>query len=89
MKKISKTKIAKNLGISRPTLDKKIKRGEKIDLPELDCESQRLCIKISVRNKHISPYDLENLLEDLQDFGFLNEDGIRFRSQYWQMFIKE
>lgn len=89
MKKISKTQIAKNLGISRPTLYKKIKNGEKINLPNLDIESHKLCIFFSARNSHISPYDLENILETLQDFGFLNEDGVRFRSNYWELFIKE
>lgn len=86
--KITKKEIAKQLGISRPTLDKKLKNGEKINLPILDIESQKLCIHFSARNSHISPEELDNILEDLQDYGFLNDDGIRFKSFYWQLFIK-
>jgi predicted DNA-binding protein YlxM (UPF0122 family) len=89
MKKISKSEIAKQLNISRPTLYKKLKNGEKIELPELDTEAQKLCIHFSARNSHISPIDLENILEDLQDYGLLNNEGIAFRSKYWQLFIKE
>lgn len=86
--KITKSEIAKQLGISRPTLDKRLKNGEKINLPSLDIESQKLCIHFSARNSHISPEELDNILEDLQDYGFLNDDGIRFKSFYWQLFIK-
>lgn len=89
MSKISKTKLAKNLGISRTTLYKRIKNGGKIDSPELDIEVQKLCIQFSARNSHISPKELENILEDLQDFGLLNDDGIRFRSNYWKFFVQE
>jgi len=89
MKKLSKTEVAKQLGISRPTLYKRMKNGEKINLPTLDIESQKLCIHLSASNSHISPEDIENILENLQDYGFLNADGIRFRSNYWSLFIKD
>ena len=89
MPKITKTEIAKQLNISRPTLYKKIKNGEAIDLPSLDIEAQKLCIHFSANYNHISPYDLENILESLQDLGFLNEAGVRFRSNYWTLFIKD
>ena len=88
MKRISKTQIAKQLGISRPTLYKKIKNGEKVTLPSLDIESQKLCIHFSANHSHISPEDLENILETLADYKFLNTDGIKFRSNYWKLFIK-
>lgn len=89
MKKLTKSQIAKNLGISRPTLDKKIKRGEEISLPILDAERMRMCIEFSATHKNITPQDLENVLEGLQDFGFLSKEGVRFRSNYWSLFIKE
>lgn len=89
MKKISKTQIAKNLGISRPTLYKKLKNGEKINNPSVEIEDLKLCIHFSASRSTISPKNLEEILETLQDYGFLNEDGIRFRSNYWGLFIKE
>lgn len=88
MKKMTKNEIAKQLGVTRQTVYKMIKEGKPITLPELDIESKKLCIHFSAKNNSISPIDLENILEDLQDFGFLNEKGIRFRSSYWQLFIK-
>ena len=89
MKKLSKAKKAKLLGISRPTLDKRLKSGEPIKIPALDLERQTLAVKFSARNSHISPNDLENILEDLHDFGFLNIDGMEFKAIYWQLFIQE
>lgn len=38
---------------------------------------------------HISPEDLENIMEYLKDMGYLSEKGIEFRSEFWQLFIKE
>ena len=88
-KKLSEDKIAKQLGISRTTLWKMRKDGKVIELPSVDLKSQVKCISFSARNNTCSPHDLENILEDLQDMGLLNEQGIQFRSQYWQLFIKE
>lgn len=88
-KKLSEDKIAKQLGISRTTLWKMRKDGKVIELPSVDLKSQVKCISFSARNNTSSPHDLENILEDLQDMGLLNEQGIQFRSQYWQLFIKE
>lgn len=89
MKKITKTKLAKNLGVSRPTLYKMLKNGENINSPQLTIQTQKQCIFFSARNSHIPPKDLENILEDLQDVGFLNDEGIRFHSIYWSLFVKE
>ena len=38
---------------------------------------------------HLSPQDLEEVMETLQDLGFLNEKGIEFRKKFWETFIKE
>ena len=38
---------------------------------------------------HISPQDLENILETLQDMGYLSETGMQFRHKFWKLFIKE
>lgn len=81
--------MAKNLGISRPTLYKKIKNGEKINSPVVDINDMKLCVVFSANHNSISPFELENILESLQDYGFLNQDGIRFKSNFWELFIKE
>lgn len=36
---------------------------------------------------HIAISDLEDILETLEDMGYLNEDGIKFRSKMWAKFI--
>ena len=38
---------------------------------------------------HISPLDLEEILEWLQDMHYLSDTGIEFRKAVWEMFIKE
>jgi len=38
---------------------------------------------------HISPMDLEDILESLADAGFLSPKGKAFRSRFWKLFIKE
>lgn len=89
MKKLSEEKIAKQLGISRTTLWKMRKDRKVIELPIVDMQSKIKCVEFSARNNIFSPHDLENLLEDLQDMGLLNEQGVQFRSQYWQLFIQK
>lgn len=89
MKKTSKTQMAKNLGISRPTLYKKLKNGDKINSPGVKINDMKLCVHFSAVHNSINPIELENILESLQNYGFLNQDGIRFRSNYWELFIKE
>jgi DNA-binding XRE family transcriptional regulator len=89
MKKISKTQMAKNLGISRPTLYQRMKDGVDISTPELDIQTQKLCLKFSAIHSTISPHELELILETLADFKLLNKDGIDFKSSYWELFIKD
>jgi hypothetical protein len=89
MRKISKTRIAKNLGISRPTLYQRIKSGADISTPELDIQTQKLCLKFSATHSTVSPMELELILETLADFKFLNKDGIDFKAKYWELFIKD
>ena len=38
---------------------------------------------------YISPQDLEEILEWLQDHGHLSEAGMTFRRRVWSLFIKE
>lgn len=38
---------------------------------------------------HLSPVDIEDLLEWLADREYLSENGKKFRSAFWKMFIKE
>jgi len=37
---------------------------------------------------HISPVDLDDILESLADKGYLSDKGIKFRDYFWKMFIK-
>lgn len=39
--------------------------------------------------EHIAPYDLELILESLQDKQFLSTKGINFRELFWQVFVKK
>jgi len=38
---------------------------------------------------HISPLDLEEILETLEDCGYLNKEGKEFRTELWKLFVKE
>ena len=42
-------------------------------------------------NKHdyISPRDLEEIMEDFEDMGYLSDKGKKFRMAFWKMFIKK
>jgi len=46
-------------------------------------------IPFANRNNHISPADLENIMEDLDDMGYLSEKGRVFKTAFWKLFIKE
>lgn len=37
----------------------------------------------------ITPYDLDNILEYLKDNLYLSEKGERFKTEFWEMFIKK
>jgi hypothetical protein len=37
----------------------------------------------------IAPVDFENLLESMQDCGYLTKEGIEFRKAMWKMFIRK
>ena len=41
------------------------------------------------RYNHISPLDLENIMEDFEDMGYLSEKGSAFREGFWAFFIKK
>jgi len=46
-------------------------------------------IPFANRFNNISPNDLENIMEDLGDMGYLSDKGARFRTAFWKLFIKE
>jgi hypothetical protein len=46
-------------------------------------------IPLANRYNNISPNDLENILETLQDMGYLSEEGMQFAHKFWKLFIKE
>lgn len=41
------------------------------------------------KHNHLSPLDIENLLEDLEDMGYLSDEGKNFRTSFWELFIKQ
>ncbi len=41
------------------------------------------------RFDHISPSDLDHILETLDDLNYLNSEGKDFRHKLWEMFIKK
>jgi hypothetical protein len=49
----------------------------------------RNVIPFSKLYNHISAIDLENILETLEDKGYLTESGIKFRDAFWRLFIRE
>lgn len=36
---------------------------------------------------HISPLDLDDIMESLKDSGFLSSEGIKFKSAFYKLFI--
>ena len=87
-KALNKTKLAKRLGISRQTLYNRAKQG--VSFPEeTNLAMEKLAVKLMARQNHISPTDVEEVLEFLSDYGFVNEEGRVFTSAFWELFIKE
>lgn len=41
------------------------------------------------RYHHMGEIDLECVLEDLDDMDYLSAKGKKFRTAFWEMFIKE
>ena len=41
------------------------------------------------RYNTLSPYNLENIMEDLGDMGYLSGKGKEFRYEFWKMFIED
>ena len=48
----------------------------------------KLSITFQNQFNHLSPKDLENIMETLKDLNFLNEKGIKFSKKFWEIFIK-
>jgi len=48
------------------------------------------CNVISFVNRYnyTSPRDLEEIMEDFEDMGYLSDKGKKFRMAFWEMFIK-
>lgn len=88
-KDISKSKLARKIGISRPTLDKLIANNDERVQMHFDIASQKLAIKLSARHIEVSPKNIESILEFLSDHRFLNKEGVNFAHNYWDLFIKE
>lgn len=50
---------------------------------------KRLVLPFQRSFNHISPSDLENIMEWLRDHDFLSDKGIKFRHYFWELFIKQ
>ena len=46
-------------------------------------------IELQNQFNYISPRDLEEIMEWLNDYEFLSEKGKEFRHKFWEIFIKE
>ena len=86
---MKKAKLARKLGISRPTLDKRLKEGNIKDIVDVDIETMKLCIKIQALHPSVNPQNMESILEFLSDMKFLSNEGRVFASQHWYLFIKQ
>ena len=86
-KALNKTKLAKRLGISRPTLYKRLQKGTVSE--ETDLAMEKLAVKLMSRQNHISPTDIDEVLEFLADYGHLTDEGRKFASSFWKLFIKD
>ena len=51
--------------------------------------NKRNVIPFSRDFNEISPYDLENILEWLEDKKYLSKEGQKFRDVFWGLFIKK
>lgn len=50
---------------------------------------QRDVIKFQNEYNHISPSDLDNIMESFNDLGYLSEEGVKFKSSFWELFIRK
>ena len=46
-------------------------------------------IEFQAIHNYVSPHDLEEILETLEDTKCLNKKGKEFRHRFWQLFIEE
>lgn len=89
---MNKTKTAKALGVSRPTLYKMIKSKDNKMLKllkEENHEMEKLAIKLQSEHPYVTPQDIEEILESLNDNKFFNENGRIFATTFWKIFIKQ
>jgi DNA-binding Xre family transcriptional regulator len=86
---MNKTKLAKTMGISRPTLNKRIKDG-KLGAVSLviDNETMQKSIKL-IALMDCKPSQIDSILEFLGDNKMLNDTGVKFATDFWKLFIKE
>jgi len=49
---------------------------------------KNLVIPFANEFSHIAPSDLDDIMDWLKDNEFLSEGGIKFKSQFWELFIK-
>ena len=52
-------------------------------------EDQQMATELLRIYKHISAEDFEEIMESLDDKGFLSKKGQEFRSIFWDYFIRE
>ena len=45
-------------------------------------------IPFANKNNHISPSDLDDIMEDLNDMGYLSDKGKEFETAFWKIFIQ-
>jgi DNA-binding XRE family transcriptional regulator len=85
--KTNLSKMAKTLGISRPTLYKKIEE-DGLEYWTLRAEETNILNFLGL-HKRLSPEELDSVLEWLYDNGCLSSRGVKFKRKFWEYLIKE
>lgn len=69
-------------------MKKATKKPKNTLTPEQRVEAKKV-IPFQNEFSFISPYDIENMLEKMDDMGYLSKKGKDFRSAFWFFFIKK
>lgn len=88
---MKKTQQAYALKVSRPTLDKMIKAqgAESIERQAKEALSISDIYSLIKTHNTISVFELEELLEYLEDRSYLSDEGKKLRTKLWETFIKK
>lgn len=84
---MNKSKLARTLGVSRPTLYKMLKEGSNEEIKNI--YDQKYILTALSNLPAVSPIEIEEFLEWLDDNKCLSGEGKRLRKLIWEQFVKE